>query len=61
MTTRSTPRTKRAAAPKGKKATRAKPPAKLLVAMTGKASAAAPSTATLGQRNLPHPAPFRRP
>lgn len=41
MTTRSTPRaTKRAAAPKGKKTTRANTPAKLLVAMTGKASPA---------------------
>lgn len=42
MTTKSSPRpTKRAAAPTGKKkATRAKTPAKLLVAMTGKASPA---------------------
>ena len=40
MTTRSTPRTKRAAAPKGTLATRTKSPAKLLVAMTGKASPA---------------------
>lgn len=41
MTTRSTPRaTKRVAAANGKKTTRAKTPAKLLVAMTGKASPA---------------------
>lgn len=41
MTTPSTPRArKRAAAPAGKKATRAKKPARLLVAMTGKASPA---------------------